>query len=95
MAGASGRDHARGGQWTGTTRPCSEVDLICPFDSDDPEFARGFEAEALWERLKSDRSAEATLHASNVEMVTRMAKTLDYDVSIEELEDDWIHVTFQ
>ena len=71
------------------------MDLICPFDSDDPEFARGFEAGALWERLKADPACEATVHASNAEMVTRMASAARREVSIEALEDDWIHVTFR
>ena len=71
------------------------MDLICPFDSDDPEFARGFEAGALWERLKADPACEATIHATNVEMVMRMAKAAHREVATETLDDDWVHVTFR
>jgi len=65
------------------------------FDTDDPEFARGFEIGVLWERLNSLGSCHMSIHASNAEMVTRMASAARREVSIEALEDDWIHVTFR
>jgi hypothetical protein len=70
------------------------VELICPFDSDDPEFIRGFEVGALWERLKTDGPCEATLHAANAEMAMRLAEAAHRDFSGEDLGDDWVHVRF-
>jgi hypothetical protein len=51
--------------------------LVLPFDTDCADFARGFEACALWADLRaSDEEVDAVVHASNAEMVLRMAGTL-------------------
>lgn len=70
------------------------MELICPFDSDDPEFVRGFEVGALWERLKTREAFETTIHATNVEMVMRLADAADRGYFAAELTDDLIQVEF-
>jgi hypothetical protein len=70
------------------------MDLICPFDSDDPEFVRGFEIGALWERLKAGMPCEAMIHAANAEMVIRLAEASSVGFSAEDLGGDWIQVEF-
>lgn len=46
-----------------------EYGLILAFDSDSPEFTRGFELGQLWERLNRDGWLHQPLaHASNAEM---------------------------
>jgi hypothetical protein len=72
----------------------NQMDLIFPFDSDDPEFVRGFEIGALWERLKGGIPCAATLHAVNAEMVIRLAEASAVSFSAEDLSDDWIQVEF-
>ena len=67
--------------------------LLLAFDSDHPEFARGFEAGRLWERVKGDHTSwSQTIHASNAEMVMRMCETEDRCFSAVEVEGDWVEV---
>ncbi|HUZ41179.1 MAG TPA: hypothetical protein VMU68_07285 [Acidimicrobiales bacterium] len=70
------------------------MELICPFDSDDPEFVRGFEIGALWERLKSREPVTATIHATNIEMTMRIAEATGIAFRAEDLDDDWLQVEF-
>lgn len=76
-------------------RVMSEEDwgLVLAFDTDDPEFTRGFEAGQMWERLNRDRHACQTVHGENAEMVMRMAEALDVSFSARDLGDGWLHVT--
>lgn len=37
--------------------------LLLPFDTDEPEFARGFEAGRMWERVKNDHTTWDGRHA--------------------------------
>jgi hypothetical protein len=71
-----------------------KMDLVCPFDSDHPEFTRGFELGVLWERLKKPGPFEATLHATNAEMVMRVAEAAGRSFSGEDIGDDWVSVRF-
>lgn len=72
------------------------MDLIFPFDTDHPEYARGFEAGRLWALLRSDPGElEETVHASNTEMVLRMAEAVGRDVTGEMLDDTWTLVTVE
>lgn len=65
------------------------------FDTDAPEFARGFEAGALWSDLKvSDEALEALVHTSSVEMVLRMGEALGRHVVGEEIDETWTRVRF-
>ncbi|HVC68490.1 MAG TPA: hypothetical protein VND44_12915 [Acidimicrobiales bacterium] len=62
------------------------------FDTDDPEFSRGFEIGILWERLSSDGACHMAVSAANAEMVLRVAKAFDCVFSGQELADDMISV---
>jgi hypothetical protein len=69
--------------------------LVLAFDSDQREFARGFEAGALWEALRSDAAElQATVHASNTEMVVRMGEALGRQVEGDQVDADWTSVRF-
>ncbi len=63
--------------------------LLLPFDTDDPEFARGFEAGRLYELLKTGEAIEQTIHASNTEMAIRMCEDLGREFSAHNLDEDW------
>lgn len=71
--------------------------LIFPFDSDHPEFARGWEAACLFMTLDNEkpRFMERTLHATNQEMVSRICEHAGYRFDVETLVEDWIVVRFQ
>jgi hypothetical protein len=71
-----------------------KMNLIFPFDSDHPEFVRGFEIGALWERLKAGGPCEATLHATNAEMAIRLAEATGRSFTGEDLGDDWVAIRF-
>jgi hypothetical protein len=66
--------------------------LILAFDSDDPEFTRGFEAGQLWERLERDGYAGQLIHAENAEMVMRMADAKGLAFRAEDLGHGWMRV---
>lgn len=67
--------------------------LLLPFDSDDPEFCRGFEAGCLWERMKSDQAPwDQMIHGANAEMAMRMAEVQEREYRAEILPDDWVHI---
>jgi hypothetical protein len=70
--------------------------LVLPFDSDDPRFARGFEAGRLWALLCSDPESpvEELVRGSNAEMFLRMAEATGRGVSSEEVDDTWIQIRF-
>jgi hypothetical protein len=66
---------------------------ILTFDSDEPEFARGFEAGRLWERIKTDQANfDETIHASNAEMVMRMCDREERGFRSEDLDDTYVQV---
>lgn len=80
--------------------------LVLPFDTEDSEFCRGFEAghvdaicarfaagERIYEDDPPDQHVE-TIHASNAEMMLRIAETHKLLVRSEEVDDTWIHVWF-
>lgn len=73
----------------------SEPTLLMAFDSDDPEFTRGFECGQLWAAL-SLRPAEhfATLHSTNFEMARRCAKHYNYVLEAMSEDNTWISATF-
>ena len=70
--------------------------LILAFDSDDPEFRRGFEAALVyrdaWE-LERGTEFERQIHANNAEMVMRIAEATGCTFSAQEAEGDWVSVT--
>lgn len=66
---------------------------LLPFDTDDPEFTRGFEAGRLWERMKNDATDwDETVHATNGEMVMRMAEVCEREFRAEDLDDIYVRV---
>lgn len=67
--------------------------LLFPFDSDNPEFARGFEAGCLWEKIKTDHTTwDRMIHATNSEMVMRMAEAENRGFRAEIVSDEWVNV---
>jgi hypothetical protein len=66
------------------------------FDTDEAEFARGFEAGRLWTRLREapDDPLEANVSVENAEMVLRIADATSRHVRSEELGDGWLSVRF-
>ena len=62
------------------------------FDTDDPEFQRGFEIGVLWERLDADGACHMAVSASNAEMVIRVAQALGCEFSAREMDDDQLSV---
>jgi len=72
--------------------------LLLPFDTDDPEFARGFEAGRVWAllQLKRDESCEVVVHVANAEMAIRMGEATGRRVHGEESDDGhWITLNFE
>lgn len=68
---------------------------LLPFDTDDAEFVRGFEAGRVWQRLQLEHDAFAeTVHATNSEMVLRMAEAHGRTVVGHMLDADWTWVEF-
>ena len=72
--------------------------LVLAFDTDEPDFAYGFEAGALWRELelKPDDEITQTVHGCNAEMFMRMAEKLGREFSGVPLDDEveWMDVTF-
>lgn len=67
--------------------------LVVAFDTDDPEFTRGFEAGLLWAAMEAnDESIERMIHGTNAEMVMRMATAKGYRYQGEDVGHDWLHV---
>lgn len=67
--------------------------LILAFDTDDPEFARGFEAGRLWERVKADQTDwSQMIHAVNAEMVMRMCEAESRTFRAEEVNEEFVEV---
>lgn len=70
-------------------------ELLMPFDTDHPEFTRGFECGQLWEALRLRPSEHSvTLHSANFEMARRCARYYNY--VLETIQDDntWFSATF-
>lgn len=68
--------------------------LLLPFDVDEPEFVRGFEAGRVWSLLHESHEREFTVHASNAEMMLRIAEAMEGSVQSTELDETWMEVEF-
>lgn len=68
--------------------------LLLAFDTESKAFCRGFEAGHLWTRVRYGDLGPHTVHATNTEMVLRMAEACDLDVRSEIVDDCWMHVEF-
>lgn len=72
----------------------AEYGLVLPFDSDDSEFTRGFEAGMLYQRLELETHFEVTMSAANAEMAMRIAQVRGVKYEGTDLGDDWLNVRF-
>ncbi len=68
---------------------------LLAFDTDNAEFARGFEAGRVWQRLQLDPEAFAeAVHARNTEMLLRMAEAQNRTVVGHMHDAEWTWVEF-
>lgn len=68
---------------------------LLQFDTDDAEFARGFEAGRLWALLRAtDDEVVECIHGSNAEIAMRLAEATERTVVADELGHDWLEATF-
>lgn len=74
--------------------------MLLPFDTDDEQFSRGFEAGRVWdfvgvaiaqEELPTD---PVTVHAANAEMMLRIAEAHGVGVRSTDLDETWMEVVF-
>lgn len=77
-----------------------------PFDTEDAEFSRGFEAGRVYDLVgnltASDASAAEwadfmplTVHVANAEMMLRIAERHGVQVAAVEVDETWMDVTFK
>lgn len=69
--------------------------LVLAFDTDNPEFTRGFEAGMLWGRMIHEHEIDQTVHAANTEMVIRMAEVYGWTFTGEVVDEDWLRVSLR
>jgi hypothetical protein len=68
---------------------------LLKFDTEDAEFARGFEAGRLWALLRgTDDQVVEAVHAANAEMILRLAEATGRQVQAVDLDENWIEATF-
>lgn len=74
------------------------VSLLMAFDTDDPEFARGFELGRLWEQLRAAPDWEPLerelVHATNAEMLMRLGEATGRCATAVDLDGHWLEVSF-
>jgi len=74
------------------------VSLLMAFDTNDPEFARGFELGRLWEQLRAAPEWESLegelVHATNAEMLMRLGEATGRQATAVDLDGHWLEVTF-
>jgi hypothetical protein len=70
---------------------------LLAYDTDEPEFARGFEAGRLWALLRESPETEFTeyVRITNVEMVLRIAEATGRPAQSAELGKGWLLVRFE
>lgn len=78
------------------TDPDQTYGLLLAFDSDSPEFIRGFEAGRVWAILDDVDTEDLTfhLHATNIEMAVRIGEARGYTCRLIAETDDWIEVQY-
>jgi hypothetical protein len=74
----------------------SDFAVLVEFDSEHPEFARGFEVGRLWTLLRErpHEVVEEHAHGANAEMLMRLGEATARQVRSEELGEGWLLVTF-
>lgn len=74
--------------------PLDGHSLVLAFDTSTSDFVRGAEVGRLWEQLKSDEPIVQEVHASNAEMLLRMAEATGRALRADDLDDTWLLVHF-
>lgn len=73
-----------------------EFDLVVEFDREDAMFARGVEVGMLWQRLRTESlPVHGLLHVDNMEMALRLAEASAVSVQADDLDGDWLWLTFR
>lgn len=68
-------------------------ELHLAFDTDDPEFARGFEAGVVYGQMQHLSRVEQTIGVRNIEMVMRMAEAGGWTFTALHGDDpDWVTI---
>lgn len=66
------------------------------FDSDHPEFSRGFVCGKIWAQMRDGKDEIMEhIHGRNAEMCMRLAEAGQYMFVAEELNDDYLVVAFK
>jgi hypothetical protein len=68
--------------------------LVLAFDTSGSDFVRGVEVGRLWEQLASDEPVVQQVHASNAEMLLRMAEATERPLRADILDDTWLLAHF-
>lgn len=80
----------------------NEFGLVLPFDSDHPEFTRGFACGQAWQLIELDTPGiEMMITSDNLYMFITMADAKGYDIEMEEtgkeasnlLDTEWLRVS--
>jgi len=75
-------------------KPDGMAELLA-FDTDSPEFARGFEAGRLWTQLQEPlQEIEEIVHARNSEMMLRMGEATGRRATGESIDETWTRIHF-
>lgn len=73
----------------------TEFNLLLAFDTDDPQFVRGFEVGRIWQTAQTfDGPFEEVAHGVNAEMLLRIAEATERQVRTHEDGDEWITACF-
>jgi hypothetical protein len=68
--------------------------MALELDTPGPDFVRGLELGRLWEQLKSHGPVEVHVHASNAEMLLRIADSTGRALRTDILDDTWLLAHF-
>jgi hypothetical protein len=68
--------------------------LVLAFDTPGADFVRGVEVGRLWEQLKTAEPVVEHVHASNAEMLLRMAEATGRALEADILDDTWLLARF-
>jgi hypothetical protein len=68
--------------------------LALAFDTNSSDFTRGVEVGRLWEQLKSDEPVVQEVHATNAEMLLRMAESTGRPLWAEDVSNTWLIAHF-
>lgn len=64
-------------------------DCILQFDDQSPSFAMGFQAGAIWEKMKTREPFEEMFSGEILELVQRMPSRCGYHFEISEIGNGW------